>query len=766
MPNGRPRIACAGFPWIPRPCPSDRPAGRPTTVTVGLFLLLFNGLAIDGARPVAAQEPPPAGEEEAPPAVPPPMAPDDDTPPPFETEVTVTAPSLQAERLVEAPAAVDTLSPREIERGALAGALPLALATVPGVELTQNGIWDFNLNLRGFNSSLNRRVALRIDGRDPSVPLLGSLEWAALSGMTAEFASVELVHGPASALYGANAFGGVVSIRTKTPEESAGGAIRLGGGERDSREATVRWAGEVAGGWWVKLVGGGSASDGFSRSRHETVEYPGLRLERLPLERDDAETRFADLRVDKVFDGNLRLSLEAGQTDIEGVVQVAGAGRVQQAETERPWARVSLGNDHWQLLGSWNRRKAEDQLAMNSGARLWEDSDNLNLEGRLSETFLGGRLRALAGGSYTNESVDTAGATGGQTLLWSSIDADRRALFAQADYDLTSGLTVAASARWDDSSLFDDEFSPQVALLWKITPTATARLAWRRGYQTPNYSELDLWVPVAPPADLSAIEAALAPWLDGQEIGLSSVPRVAAGNRGLSPETVEGWEVGFAGLVADRVFLTFEGYRSTVDNFVTDLLPQVSAAGRLNPLWGPYVPTVDLPQEALDILAAMAPPNLTNAPDGSPSLVLLSYANYGRVDISGATLGAKANLATHLTAAVHGSWFDFDVDEQLAGDRLLPNAPEWQWGASVAWEDERFDASLSWQHVEAFDWAAGSFVGPVPAFDTVSVAAQARLGGGWSVGVAVTNLLDEEHYESFGGDLLRRRAMGWLGWAW
>jgi hypothetical protein len=62
----------------------------------------------------------------SPPGAPPGPPPARDT---LETEVTVTAPSLQAERLV-APAAVDTLSPREIQQAALAS-FPLALATAP-----------------------------------------------------------------------------------------------------------------------------------------------------------------------------------------------------------------------------------------------------------------------------------------------------------------------------------------------------------------------------------------------------------------------------------------------------------------------------------------------------------------------------------------------------------------------------------------------------------------------------------------------------------
>ena len=51
----------------------------------------------------------------------------------------------------------------------------------PGAEVTQSGIYDYNFNTRGFNSSLNRRVATLIDGRNPAVPFLGAQEWAAMT---------------------------------------------------------------------------------------------------------------------------------------------------------------------------------------------------------------------------------------------------------------------------------------------------------------------------------------------------------------------------------------------------------------------------------------------------------------------------------------------------------------------------------------------------------------------------------------------------------
>ncbi len=680
--------------------------------------------------------------------------------------VVVVAASLSPERLLDAPVTVTALTREEIDRVAVTGQVALLLAAVPGIEVTQGGAFDFNLNLRGLNSSANRRIAVSVDGRDPSVPFLGSQEWGSFSYPFEDFAAVEFVHGPASSLYGANAFNGVLSIRTFAPSESPGGFIKVGLGNLESRRIDLRWAGEISGGWWVKVLGGGYRDDGFSRDRNVSVEYPGLALEKVPLRKDQGDLAYGTLRLDKIFEAGSILTIEAGRADVRGMIEVVGTGRIEQTDTSRPWARVNFEAGAWDAQATWNSRKADRQLLPASGAELYEDSDvfSVSLHGRHS--FWGDRLRAFGAASFTRELIDTAGPTGRQTALGEAIDVHRSSVSAKADVDLSDRITLSAAAGWQTSSVHDDQFTPQVSVLYKISPSSSARVSWRRGFQSPNASERGLWVPVGPPANLSAIEQQLAPWLEGRSLGFGAVPRVASGNSSLGVEKIESWEAGFSGAVGPRVFLTADYYRSEIENFVTDRLPQISASGKLNPNWGTYVPPFDLPPEALAILARLAPPQLTNSLDGSPALVVLSFTNFGKVRTQGAELGAKIALTDHFSAKVQGSWLDFDVVEKLGADKLLANAPTEQWGGGLAWHDGRFDASVSWRHVPEFEWAAGVYSGTVPRYDVVDVSASCELSGNWRTGLAVTNAFDDAHYEFFGGEVLRRHILGWLGYHW
>jgi outer membrane receptor protein involved in Fe transport len=156
-------------------------------------------------------------------------------------------------------------------------------------------------------------------------------------------------------------------------------------------------------------------------------------------------------------------------------------------------------------------------------------------------------------------------------------------------------------------------------------------------------------------------------------------------------------------------------------------------------------------------------PGLTNGP-GFPMLAL-SFANSGRVDVAGLDLSLTYELDGDWQLRGNYSWIDFDVDEQQ-GFAPLPNTAENKGALGVLYHRDRLSASLDWRWADGYDWASGIFSGPVPAYDVVSTAASFAYSERWSFGLNVSNLLDDEHYEIFGGDLLGRRALAWTAFSW
>src|SRR5688500_5778175 len=184
------------------------------------------------------------------------------------TEIVVEGASRAPERIVEAPAAISVVPQEVLQSTSITGQAPLALQAVPGADVVQSGVNDFNVNARGFNSSLNRRVLVLQDGRDLSIAFLGSQEWNGMTQPLEDVGRLEMVRGPGSALYGANAFSGVVNITTPTAREVLGTKVTLAGGELETFRGDVRHA-SVFGGdrFGFRVNAGYNRSDTYTRSR-------------------------------------------------------------------------------------------------------------------------------------------------------------------------------------------------------------------------------------------------------------------------------------------------------------------------------------------------------------------------------------------------------------------------------------------------------------------------------------------------------------------
>ena len=704
----------------------------------------------------------------------------------FAETITVYSASRRPERIVDAPAAITVVPAEEIEREASHGQVPKLLEFTPGAEVTQSGIYDYNLNTRGFNSSLNRRVATLVDGRDPSVPFLGAQEWAAVSFPLDDLQSLELLRGPSAALYGANASSGVLNLVTKRPKDSQGGTARITAGELDTLNADFRWAAALGRDWFVKFNGGLRDSGDFSRSRTTSVEYAvpctaTTTQECLPLEtplaiEDDNNISFYNLRLDRDFNNTKLLTLEAGNALVEGPLFQTGIGRVQLVDIERPWYRANFNTPHWNFLAFQSTRDAPEQKALSSGNNLALDTEKTQFEVQTNWDFADGDLRVVVGGASGSTDVDTLDPrTGRQTLIFAPLSADYSALFGQVDWAMTDKVKLVLAGRYDEHDLHDSQFSPKGSLVYSINDNHSLRFTYNEAFQVPNYSEFFLYVDVAAPITaLAGVEKLLcAPFM--VDCGLDFIRVLALGNETLGLEEVETFEVGYTGILGNNAFLTFEYYSSDNTNFITDLLPQFTALGVTNSNFGPYTPPADLPPpiqaQLLAILQANLGPSffiMSNGPDGSPILVARSYTTFGQVDTEGADLGLTIHAGDGYRFDFSYSWFDFDIGSSAPGlDTLLsPNSPESKASFGISSVGERFDWGISGRWVDDFFWAVGPFQGTVKSYTTFDLNANYHFGDGWTFGVNVANLLDDEHWESFGGDLLGRRALASIAYEW
>jgi iron complex outermembrane receptor protein len=743
-------------------------------------------------------------------------------------EMTVVAEAL-ATKVVDAPAAVTAIHEEEIAQVASTGQVPKILEFTPGAEVTQSGLYDFNFNTRGFNSSLNRRVSTYIDGRDVGVVLLGAQEWAAISGGLDDVAKLEFIRGPSAALYGANASSGVVNITTKPPKDSLGGLFRTTFGELDSRGVDFRQSFQFGDGWYAKVLAGFKDSGDYSISRNPDVvlhpEYsdfcllvgqtnclPGERT--LPREQDN-EIRFGAVRVDRYLTDTSLLTVEVGLSTIKGPVFQTGIGRVQNLDSKRPFYRFNWSNPHWNVLGHYTSRQGEQVnlvQALVVGYELTTDDTRYGVEAQGNWNFAGDRGRVVVGVAHTEEKVDTYDRSlGRQTVLWEPIETNRQAIFSQLDWSANKHFKFVFAGRVDKSTLHDTQFSPKAAAVWNINSENSMRLTYNRAFQVANYSELFLHTPISYfPIGGFVRTICGAPILPQPvDCGIEGdfVPILAVGNDDLKLEHTEAWELGYSGLLANKVLVTVDYYRSKNTDFITDLVPQVGTVlgnpegcvdSAFNPVSDPeqcpinndYKPWVSTEEAETTILfgnltVAQALRNavdrsvggstlgfrLAQDLDGSTVVVGRTYTNVGRVDTQGVDIGVQYFITPWMNLQVSYSWFDFEIVEP--GDNiedvqeiLLPNSPEHKASIALSVNRKRWDASVSARWVQGFPWSAGIFQGEVPDYSTVDLSAGYRFTDHVRAGLNVANARDNLHRQTFGGDLLYRRALVNLTFAW
>ncbi len=148
----------------------------------------------------------------------PPQKPDE--PPIYEEQVVVTASKVE-EKLVNAPATMTVVSTDVIESTPATNYAELFRA-VPGVNISQTSARDFNITMRGATSTLATSTLALLDGRSLYLDFFGFVAWDLLPVNPNELKQVEVIRGPASAVWGANAMNGVVNFISKTPRELNG----------------------------------------------------------------------------------------------------------------------------------------------------------------------------------------------------------------------------------------------------------------------------------------------------------------------------------------------------------------------------------------------------------------------------------------------------------------------------------------------------------------------------------------------------------------
>ena len=380
----------------------------------------------------------------------------------------------QLEPQRQATAATSVFTRQDIERLQV-HSVPELLSRVPGVSIVQNGGRGSltSVFLRGANS--NQTLVL-VDGVRLNAAASGLARLEFLSPEQIE--RVEVVRGPRSALYGADAIGGVIQIFTRRGEAGLQPRLRLAAGSQQSFERSLGLSGGDA---QTRFDLGASLDEsaGFDRSndsRGRDGDHDGLRRQAVNL---SLEHRFNER-----LKGGFNLLDQRGETEYDDLFSF---------DPGNPSERFSLssvaGHLEAQLLDAWSSRlelgHVEDKSdnrdrfnAFNNFAfNTYRDSASW-----LNTLQLGDAHQLLLGADWHEDRL-TSSTSFSETERWN------QAAFAQHRYQ-GDGFATELGLRHDDNEQFGSENTLNAALTLNLSQQLDLLFSYGEGFHAPTFNDL------------------------------------------------------------------------------------------------------------------------------------------------------------------------------------------------------------------------------------------------------------------------------------
>jgi iron complex outermembrane receptor protein len=694
-----------------------------------------------------------------PPAAPPPPAdqtpPEDqgDAPQKYEDQVVVTASRVE-QKLVNAPATVSLISAQTIASSPSASYAEL-LRAVPGLNVTQTSARDINLVSRSASGTLSTSQLALIDGRSIYQDFFGFVAWDFLPVNPSEIKQIEVIRGPASAVWGANALTGVVNVITKSPRELVGESLLVSVGTFGRDAAGVERSNgslfSISGSHAAapsdrlayKITAGFATQDALGRPagvipNPSNTPYPDY------VNSGTSQPKL-DVRVDlDAPDSGRKLVFAGGFAGTEGMIHTGIGPFDIDRGTFLAYGKVNYSKGGMRLNAFVNHLDgdATNRLSRDAaGAFIPFAFKNTTFDVEASDvrTFKDRHVVSF-GGNVRYNTFDLSLAPRGDSRTEAGV-------YGQDEIFLSEHFRAVVGARVDKfSSISGAVFSPRLTFMYKPTPSQTVRTSFNRAYRAPSHVNNYLDVTLANVLDLGALD----PRLAGREFVF---PVRALGNEDLKEEKMTAYEIGYTGILKNRATISAAFYVNDTDNSI--FFTQSGSYRATNP--PPGWPVSPLALELILQSGRFGPGN------GLPST--FTYLNLGSVRQKGIELGVEGLVTDTLTAYVNYSYQPepepegFDISElNLPSQHHFNigagyNGPKWLGNAGVS-----YASSAYWQDV-----LDSRFHGPTEAFTITSATVGYKWRGDKLVtSLKITNVFDEEILQHVFGDVTRRQIVGEL----
>ena len=679
--------------------------------------------------------------------------------PPTYKETVVVSASKTEQQIVAAPATMTVIGERALSV-APSNSYGDVLRSVPGLNVTQISARDVNVTSRAASGSLATSQLALLDGRSLYQDFFGFTMWDFMPANLDEIKRIEVIRGPASAVWGANALTGVINILTKSPREMQGSSAAFGIGTfnrnvpgQDQDSGTMFYvrgthAQAVNDRWSYKFSAGALSYDAFARPVGDIpngtgTDYPSY------TNTGTMQPKF-DGRVDYDFvDGVSKLQFSGGVGGTDGIMHTGIGPFDIQSGTTFSYGKVNYLRGNFRLQGFMNILSGDANSLLSvdptgTPIDLLFNTKTFDLEAA-DLKLLGGKHVLTYGGNFRVNRFDI-------TITPGEDGRNEGGGYVQDEFMMSSKFRLVAGARVDKFSSIDGAvFSPRLALVMMPKPDQSIRVTYNRAFRAPSLVNNNLDITVATPLPLGAVNPAF-----GSQIFY--VPTDANGNSLLNQEQVDAYEVAYTGTIRNRATVTAAYYYT---NFTDSILFTQDS------VWGPFEPPPGFPGLGPFPPAAIWA-GIYNAGFIFPKA--FTYKNLGEVKQQGIELGVDGSITNQW-----GAYFNYAF--QPEPEPTFPGLTEAQAlaeinlparhlvNAGVSYISDRAFGTFTVAYSDSAFWQDvldARYHGTTEPYTIVSLTAGLKFGaaGRYAVSVRINNLLNDNVQQHIFGDIIKRQIVG------
>jgi len=395
-------------------------------------------------------------------------------PPPAETEfgseITVTATGFESE-VEDVPVAVTVITRQQMDDTQDASVSEL-LRRVPGMTVVQPGETGALTSVftRGTNS--NHTLVL-FDGVRLNSPYYGGFDWSLPT--TTALERVEIARGPYSALWGADAVGGVINLIPYREVDKVGGRLLAEGGE----DSWQRW--EVSAGYASKKFD--VHVSGYRRSTEGT------------LENSQSKNQQGLTTAGYSWGQGSRIGFVYQDLQSEIGIPFVTPDQPTPNRTQETTQRLMAIPLKWKLADKWDLevvasrvQRGFDFTDPDDPWELYFDTTEADTdEARVaSHHRLGGHTISFGGGWREDIVTDTN--SFGTTL--DEVSEQTWSAFAQDNWQIWKKFRLLFGVRWDDTDAWGSKTTGRIDFGWRLADTFELRGGYGQAYRAPSLGEL------------------------------------------------------------------------------------------------------------------------------------------------------------------------------------------------------------------------------------------------------------------------------------